>query len=83
MTDVTRILSAIDKGDPHAAEQLMPLVYDELRRLAAQSLLRKSPVNRSTRPRWFMRHTCTWWATNSSPIAAISSPPLPKRCGAS
>ncbi|MGL4555366.1 MAG: ECF-type sigma factor [Gemmataceae bacterium] len=35
MTEVTRILSAIDAGDPHAAEQLLPLVYDELRKLAA------------------------------------------------
>jgi RNA polymerase sigma factor (TIGR02999 family) len=34
MTEVTRILSAIDAGDPHAAEQLLPLVYDELRKLA-------------------------------------------------
>ncbi len=38
MSEVTRILSAIDQGDPHAAEQLLPLVYDELRRLAAQKL---------------------------------------------
>jgi RNA polymerase sigma factor (TIGR02999 family) len=38
MSDVTRILSAIEQGDPHAAEQLLPLVYDELRRLAAQKL---------------------------------------------
>jgi hypothetical protein len=36
MTDVTRILSAIEQGDPHAAEQLLPLVYDELRQLAAR-----------------------------------------------
>ncbi len=36
MTAVSRILSAIEQGDPHAAEQLLPLVYDELRRLAAQ-----------------------------------------------
>ena len=35
MTDVTRILSAIQQGDPRAAEQLVPLVYAELRRLAA------------------------------------------------
>ena len=35
---VTRILSAIEGGDPHAAEQLLPLVYDELRKLAAQKL---------------------------------------------
>ncbi len=38
MTDVTRILSAIQQGDPSAAERLLPLVYDELRRLAAQKL---------------------------------------------
>src|SRR5262245_43194376 len=38
MTDVTRILSAIEQGDPSAAEQLLPLVYDELRRLAAARL---------------------------------------------
>jgi RNA polymerase sigma factor (TIGR02999 family) len=38
MSEVTRILSAIDQGDPHAAAQLLPLVYDELRQLAAQKL---------------------------------------------
>ena len=42
MNEVTRILSAIDQGDPHAAEQLLPLVYDELRRLAAQKLAQES-----------------------------------------
>jgi RNA polymerase sigma factor (TIGR02999 family) len=43
MTDVTRILSAIEQGDPHAAEQLLPLVYDELRQLAAQKLAQEKP----------------------------------------
>jgi RNA polymerase sigma factor (TIGR02999 family) len=43
MSDVTRILSAIEQGDPHAAEDLLPLVYDELRRLAARKLTRESP----------------------------------------
>ena len=43
MTDVTRILSAIEQGDPHAAEQLLPLVYDELRKLAAQKLAKEEP----------------------------------------
>jgi RNA polymerase sigma factor (TIGR02999 family) len=43
MKDVTRILSAIEQGDRHAAEQLLPLVYDELRRLAAQKLARDKP----------------------------------------
>ena len=38
MSEVTRILSAIEQGDPHAAEQLLPLVYDELRRLARAKL---------------------------------------------
>jgi RNA polymerase sigma factor (TIGR02999 family) len=41
MCHVTRILSAIEQGDPHAAEQLLPLVYDELRRLAAARLNRE------------------------------------------
>jgi RNA polymerase sigma factor (TIGR02999 family) len=43
MSDVTRILSAIEQGDPRAAEQLLPLVYDELRMLAAQRLGREKP----------------------------------------
>jgi RNA polymerase sigma factor (TIGR02999 family) len=43
MTEVTRILSAVQRGEPHAAEQLLPLVYDELRRLAAQRLAREKP----------------------------------------
>jgi RNA polymerase sigma factor (TIGR02999 family) len=43
MSDVTQILSAIDRGDPHAAEQLLPLVYDELRKLAAQRLAQEKP----------------------------------------
>jgi RNA polymerase sigma factor (TIGR02999 family) len=43
MSDVTGILSAIEQGDPHAAEQLLPLVYDELRRLAAQKLAQEKP----------------------------------------
>jgi RNA polymerase sigma factor (TIGR02999 family) len=43
MTEVTCILSAIEQGDPSAAEQLLPLVYDELRKLAAQKLAREKP----------------------------------------
>ncbi len=42
MTDVTRILSAIEQGDRSAAEQLLPVVYDELRRLAAQKMAREA-----------------------------------------
>ena len=43
MSDVTHILLAIEEGDPHAAEQLLPLVYDELRKLAAQKLAQEKP----------------------------------------
>ncbi len=43
MSEVTRILSAIEQGDPQAADQLLPLVYDELRRLAAHKLAQEKP----------------------------------------
>jgi RNA polymerase sigma factor (TIGR02999 family) len=43
MNDVTRVLSAIERGEAHAPEQLLPLVYDELRKLAAQRLAREKP----------------------------------------
>src|SRR5947209_3615120 len=43
MSDVTHILSAIEQGDPRAAEQLLPLVYDELRQLAARWVARERP----------------------------------------
>src|SRR5215213_3863279 len=43
MSDVTRILSQIESGDPSAAEQLLPLVYDELRKLAAARLAQERP----------------------------------------
>ena len=43
MNNVTQILSAIERGDPHAAEQLLPLVYQELRRLASQKLAQEKP----------------------------------------
>jgi len=43
MSDVTRILLALEQGDQHAADQLLPLVYDELRKLAAQRLAHEKP----------------------------------------
>jgi RNA polymerase sigma factor (TIGR02999 family) len=43
VSEVTRILSAIEQGDPHAIEQLLPLVYDELRKLAAHRLAQEKP----------------------------------------
>jgi hypothetical protein len=50
MSDVTHILSAIEQGDPRAAEQLLPLVYDELRNLAAYHLDHEWPVGRRIDP---------------------------------
>jgi RNA polymerase sigma factor (TIGR02999 family) len=43
MSEVTRILSAIEEGDPHASAQLLPLVYDALRRLAAEKMAQEKP----------------------------------------
>src|ERR1700736_883922 len=43
VSDVTHILSAIEQGDPHAAGELLPLVYQELRQLAAQKLAQEKP----------------------------------------
>ena len=43
MRDVTQILAAVEQGDPAAAEQLLPLVYDELRKLAAAKLVHEKP----------------------------------------
>jgi RNA polymerase sigma factor (TIGR02999 family) len=43
MSDVTRILTAVEQGDPQAAEQLLPLVYDELRRLATAKMAHEKP----------------------------------------
>ena len=60
MNQVTQILSAIEQGDAQAAEQLLPLVYQELRRLAAQRLVARSPGRRS-RPRpWSTRRISGW-----------------------
>jgi RNA polymerase sigma factor (TIGR02999 family) len=60
MSDVTCTLSAIEQGDPRAADQLLPLVYDALRQLAPSGWHRKRPARRSRRPRWCTRRTCGW-----------------------
>jgi ECF sigma factor len=48
MGDVTRILASIESGDAHAAEQLLPLVYDELRKLARAKLRHEQPASKPT-----------------------------------
>jgi hypothetical protein len=53
MNDVTRLLSALDQGDPHAASRLLPLVYDELRELAAQRMEQKR-LGRTPQPTAFV-----------------------------
>jgi len=50
MSDVTRILSAIEQGDPFAAGELLPLVYDELRKLAAERMGQENPGHTASNP---------------------------------
>jgi hypothetical protein len=61
MSEVTRSLSAIEHGEPSAAGQLLPLVYDELRRLAAAKLAQEKPGRRFRRRDSCMRPICGWW----------------------
>ncbi len=63
MNDVTHILSQIEGGDHSAADQLLPLVYDQLRELAGQHLHGKSPGRRCRPPRWCTTPISAWRAT--------------------
>jgi hypothetical protein len=83
MSDVTRILSQIEQGDPQAAEKLLPLVY-ELRKLAAVKLAQRKPGRHYRRRRWFMMPTSgssMWIRLSTGTAAGISLGRLPKRCG--
>jgi hypothetical protein len=62
MSDVTRMLSAIEQGDAGAAEQLLPLVYDEVRRLAAPKMAQEAPGQ-----------TLQAWSMTVTPQAAAAS----------
>ena len=84
MSEVTRILSAIEQGDPHAAEQLLPLVYDELRKLAAQKLAQEKPGQ--TLQATALVHEAYLRLVGDRAVrevAATSSPPPPRPCAAS
>ena len=85
MNDVTRVLSAIEQGDPQAAEQLLPLVYDELRKLAAQKLAQEKPGQ--TLQATALVHEAylrlVARRTRAGAAAAISSPRPPRPCAAS
>jgi len=80
MTDVTRILSDIERGDPKAAEQLLPLVYDELRALAAQKLVSEKPGsdapghNMAPRGLHEARRGCWWYTPLESPPPGAGQP---------
>ena len=86
MNDVTRILSAIEQGDPQAAEQLLPLVYDELRKLAAQRLAQEKP-GQTLQATALVHEAYLRLVGERGPgagtAAATSSPPPPRRCAAS
>ena len=55
MTDVTQLLEAAHRGDQHAAAKLLPLVYEELRNLAAARMTVEKPGRRCRRQRWFTK----------------------------
>jgi len=55
MSDVTRILERVEQGDGKAAEELLPLVYEELRKLAAARMPRNPQAKPCNPPRWFMK----------------------------
>jgi hypothetical protein len=71
MSEVTRILSAIEQGDHHSAEQLLPLVYDELRKLAAQKLAQEVPGQ--TLEATALVHEAYLWLVGNEPEAHWNS----------
>ena len=92
MNDITSILSAIENGDPKAADQLLPLVYDELRKLAAQKFAQRSRDSLGRHgigPRGVPSVGGACAARLNPPLisigtrAATSSPPRPRPCDAS
>ena len=62
MNEVTQLLDAVSRGEANAAERLLPLVYEELRRLARVISIRKSPGIPCSRPHSFMKHISAWLA---------------------
>ena len=79
------ILDRVQQGDPKAAEELLPLVYDELRRLAAHKMANEAPAKRCNPPRSSTKPGCGWAAVTRRRfrIAPISSARPPRRCAAS
>ena len=83
MSDVTRILEQIEVGDELAAEQLLPLVYNELRKLAVAQIVRSALDRRCKRPPSCTRRTFAWWTSNSPSSGRVGATSLkrrPRRC---
>ena len=86
MTDVTQILSEIEQGDSAAAERLLPLIYNELRKLAAQNWHTRSRGKRCRQRHSCTRRICDWWegmASRLGTAAGISLGLQLRRCGES
>ena len=75
MNEVTRILWAIENGDPQAADQLLPLVYDQLRRSPPGSSLTRNRTRRSRRRRWCTKRISAWLVPMSPGDGTVAGPP--------
>ena len=62
MSDVTQVLQAIRRGDGRASEELLPLVYNEMRQLRRRGWRRRLPARRCSPPPWCMKPGCGWSA---------------------
>ncbi len=84
MTDVTQILNAIQQGDPSASDQLLPLVYDELRILARQRLSNEKPGQTLQATALVHEAYLRSWGTTKNRVGTIAVTSLrqpPRRCG--
>src|ERR1051326_8557785 len=84
-SDVTRILEAVQQGDPTAADQLLPLVYEELRRLATHKMANE-PAGKTLQPQALVHEPGLRWVGNEIQRGRAPphfSAPLPRRCAAS
>ena len=83
MSDVTQILSQIESGDAKAAEELLPLVYNELRRLAAAKLANERPGQTLQATALVHEAYIRWWTKphlSNGKTSGTSSPPPQKPC---
>jgi hypothetical protein len=85
LSDITRILTAAATGDAHAAHDLLPLIYGELRKLAAHKMAGEAPGQTLQATALVHKPGCNWPATRNrtGKIARIFSAPPAKRCAAS